>query len=59
MSCASLDELNNVTESGTRVINTNFQITFHCMDLFKELLEANNLDFSLIERSLSPVYNRE
>ena len=29
------------------------------MDLFMELFEANNLSFNLIERSLSPLFNRE
>ena len=29
------------------------------MDLFMELLEANNLNLNLIERSLSPAFNRE
>ena len=28
------------------------------MDLFAELLEANNLNLNLIERSLGPAYNR-
>ena len=41
------------------MIDTNFQITFHCMDLFMELLEANNLNLNVIERSLSPAFNRE
>ena len=41
------------------MINTSFKITFHRMDLFTELLEANNLNFNIIERSLSPALNRE
>ena len=40
-------------------IDTNFTVTYHCMDLFAELLEANNLNFNLIVRSLSPSLNRE
>ena len=43
----------------TQYIETNFSITFHCRDLFIELLEANNINFSLIEMSLSPAINKQ
>ena len=44
---------------GAQIINTNFMITYHSMDLFMELFEANNVNFNLIEKSLSPLFNRE
>jgi len=44
---------------GTQVIDTCFSITFHNMELFTELLAANNLSVSLLELSLSPCLNRK
>ena len=40
-------------------IDTNFKITYHGMELFADLLEANNLNVNLIERSLGPAFNRQ
>ena len=41
------------------MIDTDFRITFHSMDLFTKLFDANNLNYNIIERSLSPFFNRE
>ncbi len=41
------------------VIQTDFKITYHSFSLFNELLAANNLNFNIIERSLSPALNRK
>ena len=46
-------------ENGSQVIDTNFSIRYHRMDLFAELLEANSLNLNLIKRSLGPAYNRD
>ena len=34
-------------------------MTFHCRDLFTELLEANNINLFLLELSLSPALNKK
>ena len=57
-SARSLGE-NVIDPKGSMMIDTNFKITYHCMDQFTKLLDANNLNFNLIERSLSPFLNRE
>ena len=42
-----------------QMIDTDFSMTFHCRDLFKDLLDANNINLFLIEMSLSPQMNRQ
>ena len=41
------------------MIDTDFAMTFHCHDLFRDLLDANNINLFLIEMSLSPLFNRQ
>mmetsp|Transcript_13980 Transcript_13980/g.19068 ORF Transcript_13980/g.19068 Transcript_13980/m.19068 type:complete len:292 (-) Transcript_13980:1034-1909(-) len=48
-----------VSRPSAQLIETDFSITFHSRELFCELLEANNINQSCLEMSLSPACNRQ
>ena len=48
-----------ITKPRAQIIETDFSITFHCRELFSELMEANNINLFTLELSLSPSLNRQ